>query len=658
MKYNSLKTGGNFINLNDLKTSDAIAKMLFQSLKFLGIKNNSSVTEIYPTIGSDVMGNFSLSGISLLPNTEITMLFGYNNKPVVEKVISLNADNHKTEELNIEKLWAQKKIADLELLYKQNAEEIEIIGKKYGIITQNTSLIVLESLNDYIQYDITPPAELRPEFDALKKQQHDTQLAKKTSNWENIENYRYQLQKWWNKDIRYIPLKKISEKTKADQVRFVRPVRANSNEIIEEREKGNADLKGDPDAPVVVNGRDGSDAQVAASAPPSRINSGTVTPTNYSNVVEQKSEDVNEKSNSQSELQEVVVVSAPVRRVSRSVSSSVSTVTAREISGKVAGVAVQNSNYSNQSETAKSTNEIETTSWQADRLYLKILAAAAKDKQDETYLDLKKSQENNPSFYFDVANFYYNQGNKQKALKVLSNIADLGLENHQLYKSLTYLFREWKAYGDALYTANQVAKWRDFEPQSHRDLGLTLEDNKQYQAAFDELVKALDANYFTEMSGQYEGIEDIILMDLNRLVAEHPSIKTSKIDKKYLNKMPVAVRIILNWNFMDTDIDLHIIEPTGEECNYAHTSTEIGAKFSKDFTEGYGPEQYLLRNAVKGKYKIKTNFYGEQTLTLNGPTTVMVEIYVMKNGKTERKLKTIQLDTVKENQNLAVVTID
>jgi hypothetical protein len=243
-------------------------------------------------------------------------------------------------------------------------------------------------------------------------------------------------------------------------------------------------------------------------------------------------------------------------------------------------------------------------------------------------------------------------------LLVLSNIADLGLENHQLYKSLTYLFRQWQAYEDALYTANQVAKWREFEPQSHRDLGLTLEDNKQYQAGFDELVKALETNYYGEMSGHYAGIEDIILMDLNRMISEHSGIKTEKLDKKYFNKMPVAVRIILNWNQSDTDIDLHVIEPTGEECFYGHTDTRAGARFSKDFTQGYGPEQYLLRNTVKGKYQIKTNYFGETTLTENGPTTVMVEIYTQKNGVTTRKLQTIQLGKIKENQNLAVITID
>ena len=297
-------------------------------------------------------------------------------------------------------------------------------------------------------------------------------------------------------------------------------------------------------------------------------------------------------------------------------------------------------------------------SWRPDRVYLKVLDGVSMDKKYGAYLQLREDQINNPSFYFDVANHFYAAGNKEKALLILSNIADLGLENHQLYKSLTYLLRQWEAYDDALHTANQVAIWRAQEPQAHRDLGLTLEDNKQYQAAFDELIKALEVNYFGEMSGQYSGVEDIILMDINRMIAEHKSINTDKLDKKYLNKMPIDVRIILNWNQMDTDIDLHVVEPTNEECYYGHRDTQIGARFSKDFTQGYGPEQYLLRNAVKGKYVIKTNFFGESALTENGPTTVMVEIYTTKNGKTERTLQTIQLGTVRENQNLAEITID
>jgi hypothetical protein len=640
LNYNSYKTGGSFINLNQLNTTQAVDKMLNSNLKFLGIKENYLVTEIYPTVGTSVSGSFSVSGISLKPKNEIILLFGYDDKAILEKKILLDTDSQNTKDVNIEKLWAQKKIVNLELQYKHNAEEIETIGKKYSIITQNTSLIVLENIDDYIAYAIIPPAELRPEFDQILKEQRENSLAEQQSNWDNIEDYRYQLQSWWNKNIKYTAPKALTKprKPKADQVRYVRPVVARAEEVSEEAPNTEADASPPPPPP------------------PSRIDG-------IAETTEIKDKKVgSENLGNDLKLEEVVVVGYGSKK-------SISNGFTDSLSGSVAGVNITNSVNSPienkiDSDTIAFLNKrdesnIKVSSWNPDRIYLKALATAPSEKKYEVYLDLRTTQENNPSFYFDVANYFYNTGNKQKALLVLSNIADLGLENHQLYKSLTYVLRQWEAYEDALFTANQVVRWRTHEPQSHRDLGLTLEDNKQYQAAFDELTKALEVSYYGEMNESYEGIEDIILMDINRLVAEHPGIKTDKIDKKYLNKMPVAVRIILNWNQMDTDIDLHIIEPNGEESYYGNKNTEAGARFSKDFTEGYGPEQYLLRNAIKGKYVIKTSYFGESTLTDNGPATVMVEIYTKKpNGGTIRKLKTIQLGKIKENQDLAKIIID
>jgi hypothetical protein len=653
LNYNSLKTGGSFINLNQLNATQALDKMLYQSLIFLGIKENYLATEVYPTIGTPVSGSFSVSGISLKPKNEIVLLFGYDDKATIEKKIVLDAENQSKNEVNIEKLWAQKKIANLELQYKQNAEEIEIMGKKYGIITQNTSLIVLENINDYIAYDIVPPTELRAEFDNIIKQQRESRLAEQHNNWDNVEDYRYRLQSWWNKNIKYTTQNPLERSKKG------------------KRTSRSETVRGDADAELTIEpvGSGPADVVETESSPPPKVDQ-----VKFVQPVVAKSEEIT--------VESVADGTAAVVEEDNSIYTAgikdkkvgdekleLSEVVVTALSGRVTGLNVTNSGTLTANERVsdslsasikklKDEAGTKVTTWNPDRIYLKVLAAAPQDKKYEAYLELRAAQENNPSFYFDVANYFYNAGNKQKALLVLSNIADLGLENHQLYKSLTYLLRQWEAYEDALFTANQVAKWRAHEPQSHRDLGLTLEDNKQYQLAFDELVKALEVNYYGEMSGQYEGVEDIILMDINRMVAEHPSIKTDKLDKKYLNKIPVAVRIILNWNQMDTDIDLHIIEPTNEECYYAHTDTEAGARFSKDFTEGYGPEQYLLRNAMKGKYLIKTNYYGESTLTENGPTTVMVEIYTQKNGKTERKLQTIQLGTIKEKQNLATITID
>lgn len=621
LNYSSMQTGGCFINLNQLNTENALDKLVNTNLKFLGIKENFTVTDLFPMEGTSASGSFSFSGISLNPKNEITLLFGYDKGAVLERKISLDAAIQNTNDINIEKLWAQKKIANLDLQYAKNATEIELLGKKYGIITKNTSLIVLEDIRDYISYDITPPAELRPEFDRIKKQEQDTNLAKQKSNWESVESYFTALNSWWKEDKKYVAPKVLPKSKKNKRTAY-------------ETIKGDADAALTVDEPVGAGAaveimEDNSVYNRAASSPPQVDMVRFVAPT----VVEMKDKKVGYEGES----------------------------VAKSLSGKVEGVAinatsetVSSLNYS-VSDTIAFNSKNKDKNWNPDRLYLKALALAPKEKQYDLYLELRKAQERNPSFYFDIAHFFYNQGDVKKAVQVLSNIGDLGLENHQLYKTLTYTLRQWQDFDDALFTAKQVAKWRAHEPQSLRDYALALEDAGNYQEAFDQLIKALEVNYYGEMSGQYEGVEDIILMDINRLVTEYKGLNSDKLDKKYLEKMPVDMRIIMNWNLMDVDLDLHIIEPTGEECYYGHKKTQAGARFSKDFTQGYGPEQYLIRNAVKGKYQIKTNFYGETELTENGPATIMVEIYTTRAGKTARTLKTIQLGKIKENEVLAEI---
>ncbi|RZJ53943.1 MAG: TonB-dependent receptor [Flavobacterium sp.] len=750
LNFSAMKTAGNFINLNQLNQANALDKLVNNNLKFLGIKENYTITDLFPMKGTSVSGSFSFSGISLNSKNEVTLLFGYNNEAVLERKITLDASSQNSNDVNIEKLWAQKKIANLDLQYEKNAEEIELLGKKYGIITKNTSLIVLENIQDYISYDIVPPSELRAEFDRIKKQQHEDALSEQKSNWENIESYFEDLNYWWKQDIKYKVVKK-PVKSKKDK-------RSNTN-------VAGIILQRNSDVPAgfisgIVSDQTGSPipgANVITRAQRTGVSTdfdGKFTiqaPENTDLIISYigaESTEVNVGRNNMIrvqlrentlELQEVVTIgygtvkgdsdavltidepvgAGPVADViveednnvyntppppsepkvdevkfvapvvanasevtkddketnytpSKAIVSGLTNNVEQALQGKVAGVAVRESNADlNEMVVSVVTNrniqnsvldnknngafENETKTWNPDRLYLKALASAPKEKQYDLYFELKKSNERNPSFYFDVAHFFYNQGDVKKALQIISNIADLGLENHQLYKTLTYTLRQWKAYNDALFTAKKVATWRAHEPQSLRDYALTLEDTEKYQEALDQLIKSLEVNYYGEMDGQYEGVEDIILMDINRLMSEHSGLKTGKLDKKYLAKMPVDIRIIMNWNQMDVDLDLHIIEPNGEECYYGHERTEAGARFSKDFTEGYGPEQYLIRNAIKGKYQIKSNFFGETELTENGPATIMVEIYTTKAGKTTKTLKTIQLGKIKENEILAEI---
>ncbi len=55
---------------------------------------------------------------------------------------------------------------------------------------------------------------------------------------------------------------------------------------------------------------------------------------------------------------------------------------------------------------------------------------------------------------------------------------------------------------------------------------------------------------------------------------------------------PKDLRNSLGWDTDMVDIDLHVVEPSGEEAYFGHPRTRSGGCMSRDFTQGYGPEEY------------------------------------------------------------------
>ena len=61
--------------------------------------------------------------------------------------------------------WARLTLASLEGEARTNKVRIREIGKRFGLATRETSLIVLELVDDYVRHEIEPPAELRAAYD-------------------------------------------------------------------------------------------------------------------------------------------------------------------------------------------------------------------------------------------------------------------------------------------------------------------------------------------------------------------------------------------------------------------------------------------------------------------------------------------------------------
>jgi len=116
------------------------------------------------------------------------------------------------------------------------------------------------------------------------------------------------------------------------------------------------------------------------------------------------------------------------------------------------------------------------------------------------------------------------------------------------------------------------------------------------------------------------------------------------------------VAALIFWNTDGTDVDLHVIEPSGEECFYQHTQTASGGHISRDVTTGFGPELYLLPAAPSGKYEISAHYFATDANRASTRTKVLALIYENWGTKDERlAIKAIALTGQKENQPLTTV---
>jgi tetratricopeptide (TPR) repeat protein len=264
--------------------------------------------------------------------------------------------------------------------------------------------------------------------------------------------------------------------------------------------------------------------------------------------------------------------------------------------------------------------------WTADAPYITRMSAATADTIYAVYLDEKPSYTNSSAFFLDAADMLFDKGRRDLALRVLSNLAEMDLENRQVLRILGYRLLQAGEPGLATTIFEKVQTLAEEEPQSFRDLGLAFAAAGHYQQAIDQLNEVIQRPW----GDRFAEIELIALAEMNAIIAgapnQLPPLDTSRIDSRLLKNLPLDLRAVLTWDADNSDMDLWVTDPNGEKCYYAHRLTYQGGRMSRDFTGGYGPEEFSLRQAKPGKYRIETNFYGSRQQVVAGATTLQVKL--------------------------------
>ena len=562
MQYLANATGGSFIDLTTLSTEQALKAAQTVPFQLLDIEvKNGKIANIFPQKGTAISkGNFTLAGELQTKEASLILSFGYPKNVIVQKEIhfAANPDASESEFELLRRIWAEKQIAQLE---REGAEQkqIDAVGREYSIVTEGNSLIVLETVEDYVRYRITPPKELQMEYSKRLANQEKQKEDSAKRILENVIAQSAEQSKWWNTQY---PLKDSKSKNKAV--------------IMEE---------------VVYPIDNNAIADVAAVEAPSME-----------------------------------------RSASKEVSSNAMAKRATAPRSTPAPASVP-------------TSKIELNAYNPDTPYLKVMEYTEYAKAVETYYKLKKEYGNTPSFYVDVADYFFKKGNHEQAILVVSNLAELSLDDPQLLRMLGYKLSNYSAKKEAVQVFRKVAQLREEEPQSFRDLGLALAEDAQYNEAAKNLYRVVT----NEWSSRFGDVQLVTLNDLNSLIARHQGIDVSYIDKRLLKKEPVDVRVVLSWDTDNCDMDLWVTDPKDEKCYYQNTLTYLGGKISHDVTQGYGPEEFMLKKAENGKYKVQVDYFGTHSQKQLMPVSLRITFYThFGTPQQKQEETTVRLSNAKE----------
>ena len=627
------RTGGAYLNLAKTTTDAAAAG--------IGVPSETTVRAVFdPAVLADVMpvgsqpvtSRVTFCGRLLAPETTLTLLYQRADGSSEKKDFILRKTDARATGL-VPRFWAARRVQELALLPERNHDELLALGQRFGVVTPGASLLVLETLQQYVEHGIEPPANRPAMREAYLKQSAERgarQAETKKEKLSRVIALWQQRVAWWHREFpQGLPEVKKEATTTSGAAhrrnggRLVAPAEVSDDVGVDGEVAGG--VEGGVAGGVVGGVVGGVGAPPPRPAPQARADARSP----------------------QMEAEEVAAA-APA-------SDALRKAKAGESEGNHPTAAT-----------------IAIKAWDPHTPYLAAMKAAAAADAYAVYLRERREYGTSPAFYLDCADFFLTAGRRDLGIRLLTDIVELKLEDARLLRVAAHRLEQIGEHDLAITLFEKVLRLRPEEPQSLRDLALCLAGRGDARRAAKASTQSIAADYLraldllnrvieSEWDGRFAEIELVALMEANRLIAildrdQLPGRERVALDPRLRRLLDVDVRVVLTWDTDMTDMDLWVIEPTGERCFYGNRLTHVGGAISRDFTGGYGPEEYSLKRAPVGAYAVKANFYGSNSQSLTGPTTVQANVYTNFGRPNEqRRTLTLRLTSSKEVVDVGTV---
>lgn len=211
-------------------------------------------------------------------------------------------------------------------------------------------------------------------------------------------------------------------------------------------------------------------------------------------------------------------------------------------------------------------------------------------------------------------------GDKDQAARAFGSIIDLFPGRADLRRFAGARLEHFAKPGDAAHwlvvdTYRKAFASRPDHPSGARMLAYALARAGYVEEAFNTIIEAFVRRY---PSGRFAGVRRVLGDDVGILAAvfakAHPE-KKAEIDKR-LNEIgaqiskKASLRFVLVWETDANDVDFHIRDGRGGHAYFSHPRLRSGGELYADVTTGYGPECFAIEGRPNAyPYKLQAHYY-------------------------------------------------
>jgi hypothetical protein len=588
MNYIAEVTGGGYFKINEKNLKEIVPKIGSLPFSFLSAEfDENEISDVYPSKPTQIDNDsFNINGVLLSDEATITLNFGFGNTIKDSRKIKLSKKDANISNI-IGTLWAKKCLSEMDCFSEHYKEEIISIGRKFSLVTKNTSLMVLETLQQHIEHNITPAKErtqLLQEYTQHMKNETtkqnniiESKLVQVKSMWRGYMN-------WYNTDYvspyledliqRTVQLSKenemnkdVHEKLTEMQNSFDNKLEESKKKVQEEINKTNAILQ--KEVEILKEKHEArkleieKEIQTRNEFKMNNIKKRTFKDEEKNSMPKldrmyEKEEKISsnfikskKKMSSSHPMMEESMDESSHMEESMSLSSSISSSSSRSRRSDISDQKISSNSDS-------SSGSIKIQKFNPDVPYLKALNPLKKEEFYKKYLSLRKDYKSSPPFYLDICDFFFKNGLIDESIKILTNLAELEFESPQLIRIMGYKFEELGELNLSSIMFKKVLFMSPHEPQSYRDLAIVLDKLGEHKQAIQYLYKVITGSW----SSKFNQIEITALQELNRIVLLRGDFGV-KIPKELLDETPLDLRIIMAWDTDNVNISLLFIESLG-----------------------------------------------------------------------------------------------